>query len=93
MDDKFSKLESKIDKLDERLDGIDKTLIRQEGHLSEHIRRTGLLETQTERLFDEIKPIKKHVTQVEGVIKFVGFLSIVVGLLSGLIAVIKVLFQ
>ena len=30
----------KIDKLDERLDNIDKTLVRQEGHLNEHIRRT-----------------------------------------------------
>lgn len=92
MDDKFNKLEGKIDKLDERLDGIDKTLIRQEGHLSEHIRRTGLLETQTERLFDEIKPIKRHVNQIEGVIKFIGFLSIIAGLLSGIAAVIRLLF-
>lgn len=68
-------LPDQLDKIHERLTSIDKTLVRQEGHLAEHIRRTALLE-------DEIKPIKKHVGHVEGAIKLIGLLSIIAGLLK-----------
>lgn len=68
------KLSQKIDKLDERLDSIDKTLIKQEGQLALHIRRTEIAEENIKMLRDDLKPIKKHVNMIEGIIKFLGIL-------------------
>lgn len=44
MEKKLDKLESKIDKLDEKLDNIDRTLAINTTSLSEHMKRTALLE-------------------------------------------------
>ena len=69
----------KIDKLDERLDNIDKTLVRQEGHLKEHIRRTEQNEIMIQEIIEQIKPIETHVAMVNGVLKFIGFISLLLG--------------
>jgi hypothetical protein len=68
-------VDDKLDKLDSRLDDIDKTLIRQEGHLKDHIRRTELLE-------EEVHPIKAHVHQLRGATKLVVIVSSLVGLVA-----------
>lgn len=50
-------------------------IVQAEQHiiLKEHIRRTELLE-------EDIKPVKKHVNMVEGVLKFIGLLGIFAGI-------------
>lgn len=70
----MSQILAKLDKLDDRLDSVDKTLVKQEANLGEHMRRTALLE-------EDLKPIKKHVGHVEGGLKLLGILSLILGIL------------
>lgn len=88
----FNKIEEKIDKLDSkiddkfdvvevRLDKIDGTLVKQSGDLEHHIYRTHLAEENIALIRAEIKPIKTHVIMVHGVLKFMGVLATVLGLL------------
>ena len=75
-----------LDKLDDKIDNVDKTLIKQEENLREHMRRTEILEEQHKLLreeqlaqnqglksdvHNELEPIKAHVQQVKGVLKFI----------------------
>lgn len=71
-----NKLDIQHQELDKRLDNIEKVMIAQEINLKEHMRRTDILE-------ESIKPIQKHVTMVEGVFKFLGLLSLLIGIVSG----------
>ena len=70
------RIEGKIDKISEDLTEIKITLATNTASLVEHIRRTNLLE-------DEIKPIKKHVVQVQGVLRFIGLVSLLVTIAVG----------
>jgi hypothetical protein len=80
----------KLDKLDDRLDSMDKTLVKQEANLAEHMRRTEVLEESVEYIRkSELKPIQNHVVMVEGVIKFIGFLSVVLGIIQVVIKFTK----
>lgn len=76
--EKLDKMDHKLDKLDNRVDNVDVTLAKQEVSLSEHIRRTALLE-------EDVRPIKKHVNNVQGALKLLGLIS----LLAGIAAVLK----
>ncbi len=80
----FARIESKVDRLDTRLDGIDVTLAGQHVQLTEHIRRTGILE-------DDMKPVKLHVARVGGALSFVGLLATGVGLMAGIVEIIKLI--
>ena len=80
-DELVNRILDKLDKVEDRLDSIDKTLVRQEVQLSEHIRRTELLEKAHESFKEEIKPIKKAHTVVTGVLKIIGGLAILAGLI------------
>jgi len=73
---------TKLDKLDERIDSVDKTLIKNTSSLEEHMRRTELLET-------DLAPIKTHVAQVSGVLKFL----VAVASTTGAIQIIIKLLQ
>lgn len=86
MDEKFYE---KLEKMDSRLDSIDKTLVKQEVNLDNHIKRTDLLEKHTDKLFRELEPIKKHVNHVEGGMKLLGLLSLVIGVVAGIIALLQ----
>ena len=65
-----------LDRIEERLDRIDVTLARNTASLEEHMRRTALLE-------QEVKPIKAHVAMVNGVFKFLGAISLILGIIAG----------
>lgn len=71
----LDKINDRLEKMVDRLGSIDRTLVRQEGQLAEHIRRTELLE-------DEVRPIKAHVSHVEGAAKLVALLALVAGILK-----------
>lgn len=80
---------AQLDKLDSKLDSVDKTLVKQEENLREHMRRTELLESQHERLeqqvHSELEPVKAHIQQVKGVTKFlVAAIPIVAAILGAL---------
>ena len=76
----FEVVFKKLDQLDSRLDSIDVTLARQEENLKEHMRRTDLLE-------NEMRPIQKHVAQWEGGLKILGFVSIAISILLGILKI------
>ena len=83
-DDKITRIEDKIDKLGGHLSSIDVTLARQEASLSEHIRRTALLE-------DKIEPIENHVSMVSGIVRFIGIVATVAAIGEGLAVVLEYL--
>lgn len=76
-DDALKRIEDKVDKLDSRLDVIDITLTKQGNDLSYHIKRTDILESQ-------ISPIRDSYQQLMGVVKFIGFLGLLVSIVVGL---------
>lgn len=61
--------------LDSHLSGIDKTLALQHEQLATHIMRTNLLQ-------EEMKKVNRHIGMVEGGIKVIGSVSIVLGILE-----------
>lgn len=61
--------------LDNHLSGIDKTLVLQHEQLATHIMRTNLLQ-------EEMKKVNRHIGMVEGGIKVIGSVSIVLGILE-----------
>lgn len=68
MKDALDLILKKLEQSDARLNSIDVTLAKQHVSLTEHIRRTEILES-------EVRPIKHHVSMVQGAIKFIGLLS------------------
>lgn len=80
MDEKLTRIESKIDKLDSRLDIIDITTAKQEINIHEHIRRTNLLEERVEQIREELKPVEIHVHYMHGTLKAIGVLSLLIGI-------------
>ncbi len=76
MDDKrLERIEDKIDKVRDHLGSIDSTLAAQHVSLEDHIRRTALLEA-------ELKPIKKHVDMVNGAMKFLAAIALILSILA-----------
>jgi hypothetical protein len=66
----------KLEQMDQRLDNIDITLVRQEGQLAEHMRRSLLNEEAVQLLKTQIEPVKDHVKSVNAVLKFAGGIAI-----------------
>jgi archaellum component FlaC len=58
------------------------TMATNTASLQEHMRRTALLENQVE-------PLRAHVTMVNGVLKFIGFLAVLAGIAEGVVQVIN----
>lgn len=71
----------KIHHIESRLTSIDQTLGKQEAHLEEHIRRTGLLE-------DQVLPIQSKMQQMTGAFKLLTGISVI----AGIIGTIKLFF-
>lgn len=85
----FEEINQKIDKISdhveivkESLHRMDKTLVRQEENLREHMRRTDLNEKSIESVRDDLKPIKRHVNMLEGALKFLGIVSLLLTILT-----------
>lgn len=79
------KQQRQYEDLDKRLDNIEKVMIGHDISLKEHMKRSDHLEEIVEIIKDtELKPLQKHVSMVEGIVKFVGILSLIVGILTGI---------
>ena len=77
-DQKASRIEQKLDSVDISIKSIDITLAKQSVLLDEHIKRSNLLEAK-------LQPVEKHVAMVEGALKLVGLISLVLGIISALV--------
>jgi uncharacterized membrane-anchored protein YhcB (DUF1043 family) len=78
----MEKIYEKLDKLDNRLYKIDTHLAVYNQQLAEHIRRTELLEK-------EVEPIKAHVIVVSSLAKILAGISLVIGIIMGLLKLSK----
>jgi tetrahydromethanopterin S-methyltransferase subunit G len=80
-----TKVDDQYSELDKRLDNIEKVMIAQEINLKEHMKRSDNLEEMVKIIkVEDLKPLEKHVTMVEGVFKFLGLMALLVGLASGI---------
>lgn len=68
--------------MDDKLDHVDKTLLRNTLSLEEHIRRTEIIEK-------EMEPVKEHVAQVSGGIKFIFIMASVAAVAQAIIMIVK----
>lgn len=83
MEQQFDRVNDKLDIISDRIGEIDKTLVRQEGQLAEHMRRSLANEEAVDRIAAELKPVLTHVE----VIKFIGkVIGLILG--SGILATI-----
>jgi len=64
------------------LASVDITLVKQEESLKHHIYRTGLAEKRLQHIEDGLEPIKAHVSRVDGGLKMLGILSLVLGIIA-----------
>lgn len=64
---------------------------KQQISLDEHIRRSEALERAQEKLFNELEPIKTHVSRVDGAIKFIGIVSVIISILTGIVKLLQLL--
>ena len=83
-DDQITRIENKVDSIVERIGSIDVTIGKQEVSLSEHIRRTEILETR-------IEPIEKNMNYIHGVLKLIGLIATVVCVAEGIVSILKYL--
>lgn len=77
---------------DQRFDSIERVLILQESNLKIHMKRSDALEQLLEKTKEQdIKPIARHVAMVEGVAKFIGFISMGVSIAAGVFGIFSYL--
>lgn len=79
---RLERMELKLDDLSDHLSAIDVTLGAQHISLKEHIRRTAILEA-------DIRPVKRHIAMVEGVLKFMGALATIAAILEAIHVISK----
>lgn len=89
MDHRLDKIETKIDGIQDSLHLIHLTLVKQEGNLKDHMRRSEINEENIQLLRQEVRPIQDHVTKLNGVVRLVGLSSIVAALLVSIITMVK----
>jgi chromosome segregation ATPase len=87
VDTKLDKIESRLEKIEDSLSSIDKTLVKQHGELEKHIMRTEINEQMMQALHEEFKPVRKHISMLEGALKFVGIVATVVTIVAGLVKI------
>lgn len=91
----MDKIDQKIDKILEVLNQQSNTLAKHSvlhekntEDLEKHIKRTDLLEEEIKfrnrELAKDMEPIKRHVAHIEGAIKLIGILSMVVGFIASI---------
>lgn len=90
-DDDFKDIKENLKEIDKRLGSIDVTLIKQEANLDKHMMRTEQNEKLIEIIYNDMKPVKRHVAQIEGGLKFVGVASLVIGIILGLIKIFEII--
>lgn len=86
MDNRF---EEKLDKIVDKIADIDKTLAAQHESLKLHIKRSDLLEEHLELFRNQISPIEKHVSMVNGGLKLITLSCIIIGAITSILLVIK----
>jgi len=82
-----------LDKISEDISELKITSAKQEENIKEHIRRTELAEENLTMLRQEIEPLKQHVVAINGVLKVIGIISVIIGSAAGFFQITDTLIQ
>lgn len=78
-------LKSQYTDVDKRLDNVEKVMLAQEINLKEHMRRSDHLEDIIDHLKEnDIKVLNEHKSKTDGVLKFLGVLSVLISIVTGI---------
>lgn len=86
--DLLNKILEKQDKMSEDISDIKLVNIKQEENLRLHMYRTELAEQNIEILKKELVPVKKHVDLINAAVKIIASISILVGIVVGIVETI-----
>jgi O-antigen ligase len=82
-------------KMNEKLNDVEKVLIIQETNLKEHMRRSEhlekLVEIESEKRESAEKKMEKHINMVEGGLKLIGIIGVLVGIFAGIAKIISLI--
>jgi hypothetical protein len=84
-DEILKDIKIKVDQISDDMVEVKITQARHEENLKEHMRRTSLLEDTTQNVYEELKPLKIHVGQVEGIAKFIAASATIVSVILGVL--------
>jgi hypothetical protein len=88
---RIERIETKVDTISKDVSSIDKTLALQHLSLQEHMRRTALAEESIELLRKDIEPVRAHVNRIDGAMRLIGVVSILVSITAGLLSIFGLL--
>lgn len=80
-----------LDKISEDISDLKVTTAKQEENIKEHIRRTEIAEENLDLIRKEIEPLKEHVIVINGFLKIVGAISVIVGSVAGMIRIFDII--
>jgi len=80
-----------LDKISEDISDLKVTAAKQEENIKEHIRRTEIAEENLDLIRKEIEPLKEHVIVINGFLKIVGAISVIVGSVAGMIRIFDII--
>lgn len=80
-----------LDKISEDISALKVTSAKQEENIKEHIRRTEIAEENLDLIRKEIEPLKEHVIVINGFLKIVGAISVIVGSVAGMIRIFDII--
>jgi 5-bromo-4-chloroindolyl phosphate hydrolysis protein len=78
-----------LDKISEDISELKVTTAKQEENIKEHIRRTEIAEENLGLLRQEIEPLKQHVVAINGILKGIGVISVIIGSAAGFFQISK----
>jgi len=87
MDD--TRLENKLDHITETIGQINTTLAVNTKQLELHMLRTAQNEVMISKLDAKIEPLKKHAAMVDGGMKLLGFLSLLLGIGAAIVKILS----
>lgn len=75
---------------DDKLNDVEKVLIVQETNLKQHMQRSQHLESIVEKMEEkDLKPLRHHVAMVEGAMKLIGVVAVLVGIFAGVVKILS----
>jgi hypothetical protein len=81
--------DQKLDKLAEDISGIKVDLSAMKVDVAYHIRRSDTADENLSLLRKDFKPIQRHVVMVEGALKLIGGVSVLVGIGAAVAQIIQ----
>ena len=87
----MSNIDDKLEEIKTHLSNIDITLVRNTVSLETHVKRTEMAEDRITQVEKDIKPLQKHMSEINGVLRFLGLIGIIIGAAAGLATILHYL--